>query len=118
MQEYKYCIGVMSGTSLDGIDVALCKIKGTGIDTDIKLVKFGTYDYTDNVLSDIKKSLDITTSDCRLLCSLNFKLGKAYADAILKLCAEYNIPYVEYPTIYSAMSSVFQNFQTISHSKR
>ena len=37
---------------------------------------------------------------------------------VKKTCAEYNIPYVEYPTIYSAMSSVFQNFQTISHSKR
>ncbi len=98
----------MSGTSLDGIDVALCKIKGTGLDTDIKLVKFGTYDYTADVLSDIKKALDITTSDCRLLCSLNFKLGKAYANAVLKLCAAANIPMNE-------ISFIANHGQTIYH---
>ena len=85
MSDYKYCIGVMSGTSLDGIDVALCKIKGFGLDTDIKLVEFATYQYSSDVLEDIKKSLSLEHSNAQLLCSLNFKLGKEYANAVKKL---------------------------------
>lgn len=85
MSDYKYCIGIMSGTSLDGIDVALCKIKGCGLDTDIKLVNFETYPYSDGLLNDIKQSLDLSKSNAQLLCSLNFKLGKEYANAVKEL---------------------------------
>ena len=85
MSDYKYCIGIMSGTSLDGIDVALCKIKGYGLDTDIKLIKFETYPYSRDVLKDIKQSLDLSKSKAQILCSLNFKLGKEYANAVKKL---------------------------------
>ncbi|AXA34311.1 anhydro-N-acetylmuramic acid kinase AnmK [Francisella adeliensis] len=85
MSSYKLCMGVMSGTSLDGIDVALCKIKGSGVDTDIELVDFETYKYSDEVLSDIKKSLELDKSNAQLLCSLNFKLGEEYADACNKM---------------------------------
>lgn len=82
MDEYKYCIGIMSGTSLDGIDVALCKIRGYGLATDIKLVNFETYPYSEGLLNDIKQSLDLTRSNAQLLCNLNFKLGIEYANAV------------------------------------
>ncbi|MED7818385.1 MULTISPECIES: anhydro-N-acetylmuramic acid kinase AnmK [unclassified Francisella] len=85
MSDYKYCIGIMSGTSLDGIDVALCKIRGHGLDTDIKLVSFETYSYSEDLLNDIKQSLDLSRSNAQLLCSLNFKLGVEYACAVKKL---------------------------------
>ncbi|MEY8702321.1 anhydro-N-acetylmuramic acid kinase AnmK [Francisella philomiragia] len=91
MNEYKYCIGIMSGTSLDGIDVALCKIRGYGLDTDIKLVSFETYSYSESLLNDIKQSLDLTRSNAQLLCSLNFKLGIEYANAVKKLVAVSNL---------------------------
>lgn len=85
---YKYCVGVMSGTSLDGIDVALCKIKGYGLTTAIELVEFQTYPYPKSLLVDIKKSLNLKTSNAQLLCSLNFKLGKEYALAVNKTIAK------------------------------
>lgn len=91
MSEYKYCIGLMSGTSLDGIDVALCKVKGYGLDADIKLVDFETYQYSKDTLVDIKKSLDLQYSNSQLLCSLNFKLGKEYAVAVKKLVEKSNL---------------------------
>lgn len=87
MSEYKYYVGIMSGTSLDGIDVALCKIRSSGLDIDVKLIDFQTYLYSAKLLYDIKQSLDLSTSNAQLLCSLNFKLGIEYANAVKKLVA-------------------------------
>ena len=42
----KLGIGLMSGTSLDGLDIALCHFKGSGLQTQFKLVNFITIPYT------------------------------------------------------------------------
>jgi len=39
-------IGLMSGTSLDGLDIALCTITGAGKATKVKLDAFITVPYT------------------------------------------------------------------------
>ncbi len=41
----RFIIGLMSGTSLDGLDVALCRIKGYGTTTQLELVRFETVEY-------------------------------------------------------------------------
>ena len=41
-------IGLMSGTSLDGLDVVLCEIKGNGIDTKLSVLKFETINYEED----------------------------------------------------------------------
>lgn len=40
-----YCIGLMSGTSVDGIDAALVDIAGSGLDLRVKLIQAATYAY-------------------------------------------------------------------------
>lgn len=42
-------IGLMSGTSLDGLDVALCRFSGTGMDTRISLLEFETVPYGEEI---------------------------------------------------------------------
>ena len=41
-------IGLMSGTSLDGLDIALCSFTGNGLATQFELLNFSTVPYTDN----------------------------------------------------------------------
>ena len=40
-------VGLMSGTSLDGLDVALCAISGSGTNTVVQLKKFETIAYSE-----------------------------------------------------------------------
>ncbi|MCL4122440.1 UNVERIFIED_CONTAM: hypothetical protein GTU68_044541 [Idotea baltica] len=101
-------MGVMSGTSLDGIDVVLCRVKGSGVDTDIELVAFETYKYSDEVFSDIKKALELNKSNAQLLCSLNFKLGEEYANACNKMMEANNL-------IAKDISFIANHGQTIYH---
>jgi anhydro-N-acetylmuramic acid kinase len=41
-------IGLMSGTSLDGLDIALCEVSGTGVQTKMKLLKFTTIPFDED----------------------------------------------------------------------
>ncbi|MBC7567676.1 MAG: anhydro-N-acetylmuramic acid kinase, partial [Pedobacter sp.] len=53
-KEERVIIGLMSGTSLDGLDVALCRIKGHGLNTELKLLKFHTVPYEDELRTEIQ----------------------------------------------------------------
>ena len=81
----RFCIGLLSGTSVDGIDAALLKISGAGTSTGIKLIDFKTYKYPDKIRQLIFKNSDKNTSSVEDICSLNIILGKLFADAALKI---------------------------------
>jgi len=72
----------MSGTSLDGIDAALCKIEGSGKKTRIELVAFDTYPLREALVQKIRLSCFSTSSSVDMICSLNFELGHAFSDAV------------------------------------
>lgn len=78
----KYAVGIMSGTSLDGIDVALVKIADESYD----LIDFQSYQFELEMKDKISRSLAKETSDVELICSLNFELGYAFGEAVLKIC--------------------------------
>ncbi|WP_226639055.1 anhydro-N-acetylmuramic acid kinase AnmK [Bacillus tropicus] len=85
-----YIAGVMSGTSLDGIDVALVRIEGSGVDSKVKLIHFTTVPFRNDIKSEIQQALSIENSNVQLICSLNFKLGLCFANAVKEICKEAN----------------------------
>jgi len=64
-------IGLMSGTSFDGLDVALCKIKGSGPRTEVELVKFETTSYESDFKEELKTIFSRHDADLEKVCLLN-----------------------------------------------
>ncbi|MCM3196502.1 anhydro-N-acetylmuramic acid kinase AnmK [Priestia megaterium] len=87
-----YIVGLMSGTSLDGIDAALINVDNSGTDTRLKLIEFITYPFSKEIENEIKLALSLEESNVQLICSLNFKLGKLFAEAVKKVCKKAGFP--------------------------
>jgi len=64
-------IGLMSGTSFDGLDVALCRIKGSGMGTEIELVEFETVGYSNDFKEELKTIFSRRDADLEKVCLLN-----------------------------------------------
>lgn len=84
-------IGLMSGTSMDGLDVALCEISGAGESTEVKLLQFDTVDYSEEIKTEIRKVFAKQTIDFQHLALLNEWIGVLHAKMILDCLKSWNI---------------------------
>lgn len=73
--------GVMSGTSADGIDVAIVRIEGRGLRSRFELLTDHHVAYPQKVRQKILDTMNATASVADLS-RLNFLLGDLYADAV------------------------------------
>jgi anhydro-N-acetylmuramic acid kinase len=76
-------IGLMSGTSLDGLDVALCRFRGSGLDTQIELVAFETVSYENSFKEEIKTVFSKEVVSLEKVCLLNPWVGLTHGQMIL-----------------------------------
>lgn len=100
-------IGLMSGTSLDGLDVALCQISGSGEDTAVQLVQFDTVDYSEEIKSEIRSVFAKQTIDFQKLVLLNEWIGVLHANIILDCLKRWKIPTDQVDLIASHGQTVF-----------
>ena len=85
-------VGLMSGTSLDGIDAVLCEVNGKGKSTKIKQLAFETYPLPNEVKKKIEACAVNEAVEMAMITSLNFELGELFGDAVLNLCKNYDLP--------------------------
>ncbi len=81
-------LGMMSGTSVDSVDGAIVEIEGDGYDLDVKLLFFGSYPFPEALRSKVNSAMSPSSSDVRMICELNFELGKFYAEAARKFAED------------------------------
>ena len=86
----KIAIGTMSGTSLDGLDIALCRLSGSGSSTEIKLLEFESYTYDDKFKKEIEAVFSRENIDTLALTLLHKKIGAQFAFLILKALQSLN----------------------------
>lgn len=75
-------IGLMSGTSLDGIDTVLCEINGEFNHINVRQIDFFTLPFDDDLKNNIRKIINNESITTELICSVNFELGHAYSNAV------------------------------------
>ena len=74
--------GLMSGTSADGIDVAVVDIEGRTV----RLVAFDTFAYPRALRAKVLSLCRIESSSVEKICHYNYVLGEAFAKALIDLC--------------------------------
>ncbi len=87
-KKVRHVIGVMSGTSLDGVDLALVRLAGSGSDMDMELVQFATYPMP---MSWRKRIQHAFKADTEEICRINFDLGHFFGELICRFCDEHRL---------------------------
>jgi anhydro-N-acetylmuramic acid kinase len=81
-------VGLMSGTSADGIDAALCEVEGAPPRLSARLIHTLATPYTPDLRDRILNACRPAGADSRELCLLNADLAEAFAAAVLRLLDE------------------------------
>lgn len=104
----KRVVGLMSGTSMDGIDAALVNIKNYSIDTAIELINFHMIPYPQQLKNKLIEISQPGNGTVEEICRLNFVVGEYFADAVLELCRRSDIN-------ISSIDLIGSHGQTIHH---
>lgn len=103
----KIIVGLMSGTSCDGIDACMAKITGNGLSTSIEIIGFETYPYENDIRELIFDSSQQQTGSVDKVCQLNFILGKLFADAVKQIARKASVSLSEIDIIGSHGQTVY-----------
>jgi anhydro-N-acetylmuramic acid kinase len=74
-------IGLMSGTSADGVDAALLTLRGNSSPIEVEILAHATYPYEADLRAQILAASYPHSSSVDLICHLNAMLGHRFADA-------------------------------------
>jgi len=110
-KDNRLILGLMSGTSLDGLDVALCNFKGSGMQTEMKLLHFETILYDEDFKNEIKKIFSLKNIDLQNLTLLNAWVGTQHGKMVNSILQKWNIK-------KEAVDIIASHGQTIYHAPK
>src|SRR5271163_2171786 len=84
-------LGLMSGTSADGIDVALARISGAPPHLHAKLLGHTSSKFSSPLRKEILRVAEQQPITAGELSQLNFRLGEVFAEAALAACRKFRI---------------------------
>jgi len=87
----KLGIGLMSGTSLDGLDIALCRFMGNGLNTRFELLEFTTIPYKEHFKQEVHEIFSRRLVDLEKITLLNAFIGTFHGELVLEALAKWNI---------------------------
>jgi anhydro-N-acetylmuramic acid kinase len=108
-KESRLIIGLMSGTSLDGLDIALCKMSHSGTQTECELLGFTTIDYCDDYRQHVKGIFAKSVGSIEHVCMLNAWIGRYHAKLVNQAIQQFGYQNADIDVIAS-------HGQTIYHS--
>ena len=107
-KEEKLGIGLMSGTSLDGLDIALCRFTGNGLQTKFELLNFITIPYNQDFKEEVQSIFAKREADLEKVCLLNAFIGSFHGALVLQAINHWGVP-------PSSVDFIASHGQTIYH---
>lgn len=83
--------GVLSGTSMDGVDVAIIEVEGHGKNLSLDTKGFRSIPYSEELREAVGRCASRETSDVWLVSQLHARLGEVFASAIEDTCREIGV---------------------------
>ncbi|NML67144.1 anhydro-N-acetylmuramic acid kinase [Hymenobacter sp. RP-2-7] len=100
-------IGLMSGTSLDGLDVALCRLAGAGPGTQLTLEHFATVPYDDETRRRIRQVFAQGQVSLEYLTLLNPWIARLHARLVLDCLRQWQVAPAEVDLLASHGQTVY-----------
>ena len=97
----------MSGTSFDGLDIALCEFTGNGLDTKVKVREFISREYKPEFKEELKSVFAKKMADLEKVTQLNAFIGSYYAELVLDSLKQWGIDPKEIDLIASHGQTIF-----------
>ncbi len=107
-------IGLMSGTSLDGLDIAVCRIENAGKTTKIQLENFTTMVYEDDFRERVREVFAKRNIDQQLFSGLHAYIGVTHAKLINTALQQWNLSSSEIDCIASHGQTVYHAPQSLT----
>jgi anhydro-N-acetylmuramic acid kinase len=108
-------LGLMSGTSADAIDVALAKISGAPPRLNAKLLNHTSISFPPSLRKEILRVAEQQTVNAGQLSQLNFRLGEAFAEAVLTACKRFRIATKKISLIGSHGQTIFHQGKPVQY---
>lgn len=106
--------GLMSGTSAEGVDVAIVDID----EHIIRLVTFDVFPYPPMLRREIFKLFQPESARLDDICHYNFVLGQVFADAVIKLCRKSGVVLDSIDLIGSHGQTIYHNAKGRSYCRK
>ena len=106
-QNSRRIIGLMSGTSLDGLDVALCRFTGAGADCRVQLEAFETIPYDELFRREVRRIFARREIDFQHLVLLNVTVAERHAAIVLDCLKKWKVSPAEVDLLASHGQTVF-----------
>lgn len=78
-------IGLISGTSADGVSAVVTEITGSGVGTGLRILAFRVFSYPAALREEVFKLFSPRTSTVDRICEMNFVLGEFFAESAVRL---------------------------------
>jgi anhydro-N-acetylmuramic acid kinase len=108
-------LGLMSGTSADGIDVALTRISGQPPHLQAKLLGHTSSKFPSALRKEILRVAEQHPITAGKLSQLNFRLGEVFADAALAACRKFRVAPKRIALIGSHGQTIFHQGKPIPY---
>jgi anhydro-N-acetylmuramic acid kinase len=108
-------LGLMSGTSADGIDVALARISGAPPHLKAKLLGHTSFSFSPALRKEILRVAEQQPISAGELSQLNFRLGHIYADAVLAACKRFKVAPKRIGLVGNHGQTIFHQGQPLSY---